>query len=131
MQPAPPVLFAARLFAAAAAPGLPAGPMELLITYLPMVLIVAVAWLLLYRPERERVRRHQELLTGLKKNDRVITTSGIYGTVTNVDRDADRVSLRVDEAGNVKIVVTVSSIAKVLGDKGDTGDSASDSGSNS
>lgn len=125
MQPELSVLFAASP---------PAGPMELLITYLPMVLIVVVAWLLLYRPERERVRRHQELLTGLKKNDRVITTSGIYGTVTNVDRDADRVSLRVDEAGNVKIVVTVSSIAKVLGDKsdrGDKGDIAGDSGSNS
>jgi hypothetical protein len=36
--------------------------------------------------------------------------------VANVDREADRVSLRVDEAGNVKIAVTVSSIAKVLGD---------------
>lgn len=131
MQPEPSVLFTASLFAAVAAPSPPAGPLELLITYLPMVLIVAVAWLLLYRPERERMRRHQELLTGLKKNDRVITTSGIYGTVANVDREADRVSLRVDEAGNVKIVVTVSSIAKVLGDKGDKGDAAGDSGSNS
>jgi preprotein translocase subunit YajC len=110
----PPALFAVHLIAAAAAP--PPGPLELLITYLPMAMIVLVAWLLLYRPERERMRRHQELLTGLKKNDRVITTSGIYGTVANVDREADRVSLRVDEAGNVKIAVTMSSIAKVLGD---------------
>jgi len=115
MQFEPPALFAVHLIAAAAAPP-PPGPLELLITYLPMAMIVLVAWLLLYRPERERMRRHQELLTGLKKNDRVITTSGIYGTVANVDREADRVSLRVDEAGNVKIAVTVSSIAKVLGD---------------
>jgi len=115
MQPEPPALFAVHLMAAAAAPP-PPGPLELLITYLPMGMIVLVAWLLLYRPDRERTRRHQELLTGLKKNDRVITTSGIYGTVANVDREADRVSLRVDEAGNVKIAVTMSSIAKVLGD---------------
>jgi len=115
MQPEPPALFAVHLMAAAAAPP-PPGPLELLITYLPMGMIVLVAWLLLYRPERERTRRHQELLTGLKKNDRVITSSGIYGTVANVDREADRVSLRVDEAGNVKIAVTMSSIAKVLGD---------------
>jgi len=115
MQPEPPALFAVHLMAAAAAQP-PPGPLELLITYLPMGMIVLVAWLLLYRPERERTRRHQELLTGLKKNDRVITTSGIYGTVANVDREADRVSLRVDEAGNVKIAVTMSSIAKVLGD---------------
>lgn len=108
--------FAISLVAAAAAP--PPGPLELLVTYLPMAMIVLVAWLMLYRPERERVRQQQELLAGLKKNDRVITTSGIYGTVANVDRDTDRVSLRVDEAGNVKIAVTVSSIAKVLGDDG-------------
>ena len=113
MQYASPALFAVHLLGAAAAPP---GPLELLVTYLPMAMIVLVAWLLLYRPERERMRQQQELLAGLKKNDRVITTSGIYGTVANVDRDADRVSLRVDEAGNVKIAVTISSIAKVLGD---------------
>jgi len=62
------------------------------------------------------MRRQQELLAALKKNDRVLTTSGIYGTVANVDREADRVLLRVDDAGNVKIAVTVASIAKVLGD---------------
>ena len=114
MQHEPPAPFAVHLLAAAAAPQ--PGPLELLITYLPMAMIVLVAWLLLYRPERERMRQQQELLAGLKKNDRVITTSGIYGTVANVDRDADRVSLRVDDASNVKIAVTISSIAKVLGD---------------
>jgi preprotein translocase subunit YajC len=56
------------------------------------------------------------MLGSLKKNDRVVTTSGIYGTVANVDREADRVSLKVDDSGNVKISVTLSSIAKVLGD---------------
>jgi len=110
----PPFLFAVHLIAAV--PGPPPGPLELLITYLPMAMIVMVAWLLLYRPERERMRKQQDLLAGLKKNDRVITTSGIYGTVANVDREADRISLRVDEAGNVKIAVTLSSIAKVLGE---------------
>jgi preprotein translocase subunit YajC len=81
-----------------------------------MVMIVAVAWLLLYRPEQERMKRQREMLGSLKKNDRVVTTSGIYGTVANVDREADRVSLKVDDSGNVKISVTLSSIAKVLGD---------------
>jgi len=117
MQHLSPPLFAVPLPAAAAAP--PA-PLELLLTYLPMALIVLVAWLLLYKPERERMRQHQELLAGLKKNDRVLTTGGMYGTVANVDREADRVLLRVDDAGNVKIAVTVASIARVLGDGGAT-----------
>lgn len=90
------------------------GTLELLVSYLPFVLVVVAAWLLLYRPERERMRRQQELLGSLKKNDRVVTSSGIYGTVANVERDADRVFLRVDDSGNVKIAVTLASIAKVL-----------------
>jgi preprotein translocase subunit YajC len=65
-----------------------------------------------------RRQSHREATAGApsRSAERVITTSGIYGTVANVDREADRVALRVDEAGNVKIAVTVSSIAKVLGD---------------
>ena len=92
------------------------GPLELMIQYLPMVLIVVVAWVLLYKPERERMRQQKELLLSLKKNDRVVTSSGIYGTVANVEREADRVLLKVDDSGNVKITVTLASIAKVLAD---------------
>jgi preprotein translocase subunit YajC len=87
-----------------------------LISTLPLALIAVAAYLLLFRPEQERRRRQQDLLGGLKKNDRVLTSAGIYGTVANVDRDADRVVLKVDDAANVKITVTLSSVARVLGD---------------
>lgn len=88
--------------------------LELLLSYLPFVLVVFAAWMLLYKPERERMQRHKELLAALKKNDRVLTTSGMYGTVANVDREGERVSLKIDDSENVKITVTLSSIAKVL-----------------
>ena len=91
-------------------------PIELLVSYLPFVLVMAVAWFMLYKPERERMKKQQELLAGLKKNDRVLTTAGIYGTVANVDRAADRVSLKVDESENVRLTVTLASIQKVLSD---------------
>lgn len=110
-----PLACAVALVAQAGQPQRQPGGLELLVTYLPMVLIVVVAWLLLYRPERERMRRQQELLAALKKNDRVVTTAGIYGIVANVDRDNDRVTLKVDDAANVKINVTLSSVSKVLG----------------
>lgn len=117
MPSVPPVPFALPPLAAAAP--VPPGPLELLVTYLPMAMILLVAWLLLYKPERERVERQRELLAALKKNDRVLTSSGIYGTIANVDRDADRVLLRVDDSANVKIAVTLSSVVKVLADKQD------------
>jgi preprotein translocase subunit YajC len=94
----------------------PAGPLELLITYFPMVLIVVAAWFLLYRPERERMRKQRELLNNVKKNDRVITASGIIGTVSSVDREQDRVVLKVDESSNAKITFTLASVNRVLAD---------------
>ena len=53
----------------------------------------------------------------VKKNDRVVTVGGIYGVVTNVHREADEVTLKVDEATNTKLRVTLSSIGRVLGDE--------------
>jgi preprotein translocase subunit YajC len=93
--------------------------------YLPLVAIAAVAYMLLFRPERERMRKQQELLSALKKNDRVVTSAGIYGTVANVERESDRVTLKVDDASNAKLTVTLSSISRVLRD----GESAGAGGS--
>ena len=90
--------------------------------YLPLIAIAAAAYLLLFRTERERVKKQQDLLAAIKKNDRVVTSSGIYGTVANVDREADRVTLKIDEASNAKITVTLSSLARVLRDGADGGD---------
>lgn len=87
--------------------------------FLPLVAIGVAAYLLLFRPERERMRKQQGMLSSLKKNDRVVTSAGIYGTVAAVDRDADRVTLRVDDSNNVKLAVTLASITRVLRDGGE------------
>ena len=108
------ILIVAQLADADSKP--PAGPLELLITYFPMVLIVVAAWFLLYRPERERMRKQRELLSNVKKNDRVITASGIIGIVSSVDREQDRVVLKVDESSNAKITFTLASVNRVLAD---------------
>ena len=100
----------------------PVGPQQppefvrTLVNTLPIALVLLAAYMLLFRPEKEKQRRQQELLAGLKKNDRVVTTSGIYGSVASVDRDGDRVTLKIDDAANVKLTVTLGSIARVLGD---------------
>ena len=53
----------------------------------------------------------------MKKNDRVLTTGGIYGVVTNVHREANEVTIKVDESTNTKLRMTLGSIAQVLGDE--------------
>lgn len=91
-----------------------AGVAEQMFPWVTLPLILLLGWFMVLRPERERQRKQDQLLAGLKKNDRVLTTAGMYGTVANVDRDGQRVSLKIDDAGSVKVMVTLSSIARVL-----------------
>lgn len=81
----------------------------------PAVVASLVAmYLIMIRPERKRERDLKQKLEGLKKNDRVVTVGGIYGVVTNVKREADEVTLKVDEDSNTKLRVTLRSIARVV-----------------
>ena len=116
-----PLVAAVWCLAQAGEPAAARPEVPIALQYLPLLAIAAAAYLLLFRPERERMKKQQQLLGALKKNDRVVTSSGIYGTVANVE---------VDDASNVKIVVTLSSVARVLRD-GDTGGGAGDGGGGS
>ncbi len=80
-------------------------------------MIFVLFYFLILRPEKRKQAEHKSLLEAIKKNDRVVTIGGIYGVVTNVLRDEDRVTLRIDEANNTKIDVTFSAIARVLGEE--------------
>jgi preprotein translocase subunit YajC len=90
-----------------------AGMETLLIQLLPFVLIGLLFYYMLIRPQRKEQSKRQEMLSNVKKNDRVVTIGGIYGVVMNVHREADEVILKVDEATNTKIRITLSSIARV------------------
>lgn len=76
--------------------------------------LVLMFYLLVLGPERRRQAEVAKKRAGLKKNDRVLTSGGIYGTVVSVAPDSDEIQLRVDETNNTKIRVTRSSIATVL-----------------
>jgi preprotein translocase subunit YajC len=84
---------------------------QLMTLFLPLILLF---YFLILRPERRKQADHKSLLAALKKNDRVVTIGGIYGIVANVQPDADRVTLKIDETTNTKIDVTFSSIARVV-----------------
>lgn len=93
----------------------PEGP-GILGMLIPMLAIGFLFYFLLIVPQRKEQRKRQQMLGALKKNDRVITIGGIYGVVANVHREADEVTLKVDEATNTKIRVSLSAIARVLGE---------------
>lgn len=51
---------------------------------LPMILIIAVFYMLLIRPQQKRQRQLQETISQLKAGDRIVTTGGVIGTITTV-----------------------------------------------
>lgn len=68
--------------------------------FFPLILMIIIFYFLLIRPQSKKQKQHQEMLSGLKKGDKVVTSGGLYGTVVKVtDKDvmlevADKVHLR-------------------------------------
>ena len=80
----------------------------------PLILCFGVFWLLILRPEAKQRKKRQEMLAGVKKGDKVITTGGLHGTVVQVQDDV--VTLQVDEG--VRLRFSQSAIGTILGDDG-------------
>jgi len=94
----------------------PAKPPSLLTTLLPFLLIMVVMYVLMFRGPRKQQQQHKQMVQSLKKNARVRTIGGIFGTI--VDIRGDEVVLKVDEQNNTKIKVSTSAIGKNLSQDG-------------
>lgn len=84
-----------------------------LASMLPFALVLAVFYFLLIRPQQKRVKMHQQMVTAMKKGDRVITGGGILGTITKIESD-DMVAVQIADA--VTVQVARSTIVTVLAD---------------
>ena len=80
-----------------------------LIGFLPVVLIIVIFYLLIFRPMKTRQKNHEQLISSLKAGDKVITTGGIHGVVAGVEDHA----LIIKIAAQVKVTVAKSSIASL------------------
>ncbi|MHC4402723.1 MAG: preprotein translocase subunit YajC [Planctomycetota bacterium] len=96
--------------------------MSILTIWLPIGFLF---WFLLIRPQSQERKRRQAMLDAVKKNDHVITIGGIYGVVTDVRREANKITIRIDETSNLKIRVTFGSIAQIVVRDESSGDSSS------
>jgi preprotein translocase subunit YajC len=76
-------------------------------------LIIAVFYFLIMRPQMKRQKEHKTMLSTLRKGDKVVTNSGMYGTIVGMDDKENKVVLKVAE--NVKIEFLKSSIAGRVG----------------
>ncbi|MBI3999520.1 MAG: preprotein translocase subunit YajC [Candidatus Omnitrophica bacterium] len=81
-----------------------------ILTFLPLIIMFVVFYFLLIRPQQKKQREHQELVKNLKKGDRIVTSSGIIGTVHTLQDDY--VVLKVGDQ-DTKIEVLRSAVQEV------------------
>ncbi len=84
-------------------------------TLLPLVLIFAVFYFLLIRPQQKKAKQHREMLAAIRRGDKVITGGGILGTVTKVLNENE---VAVEIAEGIKVKVQRNMIAGVLSKEG-------------
>lgn len=70
-------------------------------------LVMVVMYFFMIRPQQKRQKEHQQMLSAIKKGDKVITTAGIHGTVSETDEK----TMTLQIADNVKIKFEKTAIA--------------------
>ncbi|KJR99355.1 MAG: preprotein translocase subunit YajC [Peptococcaceae bacterium BRH_c4a] len=84
-------------------------------TILYIVALFGLLYFLMIRPQQQRQKKHQDLIKGLKVNDKVVTAGGIYGTVVKTKEDT--LILRV--ADNVRVEILKTAIGQVRESSGE------------
>ena len=81
------MFFESLAFAIGAPPGGASGGAEMFAQFLPLILMIAVFWFLLIRPQKKRQQEHKSMLEGLRRSDTVVTTGGLIGRIVDIDGD--------------------------------------------
>ncbi len=85
---------------------------DMLIQFLPFIAIFVVIFFLFIRGPKKRQQQHQKMVSSIKKNDRIRTIGGIFGTV--IDVQDDEIVIKIDESNNTKMKIATGAVAKVL-----------------
>ena len=80
-----------------------------MLSLIPFVLIFVIFYFLLILPQQKRQKQLREMLAALKKGDKVVTSSGLWGTVSNIGKET--VTLQI--ADNTKVKIQREHIARV------------------
>ena len=77
--------------------------MEAFAQFVPLILIFAIMYLLLIRPQQKKAKEHQAMVAALRRGDQVVTAGGIMGKVSKV-KDEREVELEIATGVNVRVV---------------------------
>jgi preprotein translocase subunit YajC len=85
--------------------------MEAFGQFIPLILIFAIMYFLLIRPQQTKLKQHQVMVAALRRGDQVVTQGGMIGKVSKVKDDTE---VEVEIADGVKVRIVRSTIAQVL-----------------
>ncbi len=84
---------------------------------IPFALMFGILYLLIIRPQRNKEKQRKEMISNVRKNDRIVTVGGVHGVVLSVKEN--EVIARVDDAKDVKLKIDKSAITTVIIPKGE------------
>ncbi len=100
-------MFATPAYAQAAG----AGAGSAFASFIPLILIFAIMYFLLIRPQQKKLKEHKAMIEALRRGDQVVTQGGIVGKVTKVQEDG---MVEVEIAEGVKVKCIKGTIAQVM-----------------
>ena len=80
--------------------------------FLPIIILFAIFYFLLIRPQQKKAKEHRDMISNLKKGHRIVTSGGIYGTILSIDDT----TIGLEIAENVKIKISRGNVAALITD---------------
>ncbi|MCU0816635.1 MAG: preprotein translocase subunit YajC [Cypionkella sp.] len=88
-----------------------AGAAAAFTSFVPLILIFAIMYFLLIRPQQKKLKEHKAMVEALRRGDQVLTQGGIVGKVTHVNEDN---TILVEIADGVKVKIVKQTIVQVM-----------------
>jgi len=82
--------------------------------FLPFILMFAILYFLIIRPQKKKQKDHQAMLDNVNINDVIVTTGGIIGKIVNIKKEKNIIVLRVDETNKTKIEIQRNAVGGVI-----------------
>lgn len=78
--------------------------------FIPLILMFVIFYFLLIRPQQKKAKQHKEMLSAIKKGDRVVSSGGLHGVVTGIDEDV----VTMEIAPKIRVKVSRGSISGIM-----------------
>ena len=85
--------------------------MEFIVQFIPLILIFAVFYFLLIRPQQRRAKMHRDMVSAMQSGDKVITAGGLRAKVVKVVNETD---VELEISPNVNVVVLKATVSDVI-----------------